>query len=356
MAAVPVPAPPLPGWGGFEPDPERGGSKSWRVDERGEAGVSNPFFLSSSPLQDHSLAALVQFNQCLPSNLLQFRESFKPPVPVAPPPLNSSSRLCHLCKSQLVESSNSSQHRSSLCHLCHLRSTLSSRVVLSLLPPVLAFTTFAVAIAAYNSAVSAHFLLPEYFRVLRASSLPYELTAPALALLLVFRTEASYASRDIPSSTLISPSIIKAVKFSNVNLIMEALDFGLFKNYYQLKLNYKVFSNYFMASNAREDTQSNSVAPNDNKVEVQSNANPTSETPQATDNVSTPEGSTPNEGDNKTHVKSVYWDYFDRLKVEGEWKAKCKFCKTVLSANPRNGLNLDLQTFNDDVDVESDQE
>ncbi|RYR25765.1 hypothetical protein Ahy_B02g059770 [Arachis hypogaea] len=111
-----------------------------------------------------------------------------------------------------------------------------------------------------------------------------------------------------------------------------------------------------MASNAREDTQSNSVAPNDNEVEVQSNANPTSETPQAMNNVSTPEGSTPNEGDNKTHVKSAYWEYFDRLKVEGEWKAKCKFCKTVLSANPRNGLNLDLQTFNDDEDVESDQE
>ncbi|KAL1366773.1 UPF0187 protein At3g61320, chloroplastic isoform X2 [Arachis duranensis] len=85
------------------------------------------------------------------------------------------------------------QHRSSLRHLRHLLSTLSSRVVLSLLPPVLAFTTFAAAIAAYNSAVSAHFLLPEYFPVLRASSLPYQLTAPALALLLVFRTEASYA-------------------------------------------------------------------------------------------------------------------------------------------------------------------
>ncbi|RYQ97112.1 hypothetical protein Ahy_B08g093115 [Arachis hypogaea] len=112
----------------------------------------------------------------------------------------------------------------------------------------------------------------------------------------------------------------------------------------------------------------NSVAPNEDEIEVQSNANPTSETPQATDNVSTLEGSTPNEGDNKTHVKSAYWEYFDRLKVEGEWKAKCKFCKTVLNANPRNGtkslrnhvdrycLNLDLQTFNDDEDVESDQE
>ncbi|RYR48945.1 hypothetical protein Ahy_A07g035084 [Arachis hypogaea] len=131
--------------------------------------------------------------QCLPSNLLQFRDSFKSPVPVAPPPLSSSSRLCHLRKSQLVESSDSSQHRSSLRHLRHLRSTLSSCVVLSLLPPVLAFTTFAATIAAYNSAVSVHFLLPEYFPILRASSLPYQLTAPALALLLIFRTEASYA-------------------------------------------------------------------------------------------------------------------------------------------------------------------
>lgn len=36
-------------------------------------------------------------------------------------------------------------------------------------------------------------LLPGFFPVLRASSLPYQLTAPALALLLVFRTEASYS-------------------------------------------------------------------------------------------------------------------------------------------------------------------
>lgn len=35
--------------------------------------------------------------------------------------------------------------------------------------------------------------LPDFFPVLRASPLPYQLTAPALALLLVFRTEASYS-------------------------------------------------------------------------------------------------------------------------------------------------------------------
>ncbi|KAB1207471.1 hypothetical protein CJ030_MR7G012485 [Morella rubra] len=84
------------------------------------------------------------------------------------------------------------QHRSSLRHWRHVSSSLSSRVILSLVPPVIAFTSFAAVIASYNSAVSLHWL-PGFFPVLRASSLPYQLTAPALALLLVFRTEASYS-------------------------------------------------------------------------------------------------------------------------------------------------------------------
>lgn len=84
------------------------------------------------------------------------------------------------------------EHRSSLRHIRHLLSSLSSRVILSLVPPVIAFTSVAVVIASYNSAVSLDWL-PEFFPVLRASSLPYQLTAPALALLLVFRTEASYS-------------------------------------------------------------------------------------------------------------------------------------------------------------------
>ena len=84
------------------------------------------------------------------------------------------------------------QHRSSLRHLRHFLSSLSSRVILSLVPPVITFTSVAVLIAGYNTAVLMDWL-PEYFPVLRASSLPYQLTAPALALLLVFRTEASYS-------------------------------------------------------------------------------------------------------------------------------------------------------------------
>ncbi|PAN52068.1 hypothetical protein PAHAL_9G640200 [Panicum hallii] len=80
------------------------------------------------------------------------------------------------------------EHRSSRRHLRHLLTSLSSRVILSLAPPVSALTAFAAAIATYNT------LLPAY--ALTASSLPYQLTAPALALLLVFRTEASYARFD----------------------------------------------------------------------------------------------------------------------------------------------------------------
>ena len=80
------------------------------------------------------------------------------------------------------------EHRSSRRHLRHLLTSLSSRVILSLAPPVSALTAFAAAIATYNT------LLPAY--AFTASSLPYQLTAPALALLLVFRTEASYARFD----------------------------------------------------------------------------------------------------------------------------------------------------------------
>ncbi|KFK37376.1 hypothetical protein AALP_AA4G248600 [Arabis alpina] len=84
------------------------------------------------------------------------------------------------------------RHRSSLRHLRHVSTSLSSRVILSLIPPVFFFTTVSILIATYNSAVDFD-LLPDYFHVLRASPLPYQLTASALALLLVFRTEASYS-------------------------------------------------------------------------------------------------------------------------------------------------------------------
>ncbi|KAL8554291.1 hypothetical protein ACS0TY_002466 [Phlomoides rotata] len=84
------------------------------------------------------------------------------------------------------------QHRSSLRHLRHFLTSLNSRVILSLVPPVIAFTSVAVIVSSYNTAVSMHWL-PDFFPILKASTLPYQLTAPALALLLVFRTEASYS-------------------------------------------------------------------------------------------------------------------------------------------------------------------
>ena len=87
------------------------------------------------------------------------------------------------------------QHRSTLRYVRHMLSSFSSRVIVSLVPPVFTFTVCAVVIAAYNSAVDSDFI-PSFFPLLHASSLPYELTAPALALLLVFRTDASYSRYD----------------------------------------------------------------------------------------------------------------------------------------------------------------
>ncbi len=87
------------------------------------------------------------------------------------------------------------QHRSSTRHARHFLSSLSSRVILSLIPPVGTITLIASVIAAYNSVILAGWL-PSYIPLLHASALPYQLTAPALALLLVFRTEASYSRYD----------------------------------------------------------------------------------------------------------------------------------------------------------------
>ncbi|KZV21812.1 hypothetical protein F511_13615 [Dorcoceras hygrometricum] len=95
-------------------------------------------------------------------------------------------------KRYLYDHENWVQHRSSFRHVRHFLSSLSSRVILSLVPPVIVFTSVAAIVAGYNTTVSMRWL-PEFLPVLSASSLPYQLTAPALALLLVFRTEASYS-------------------------------------------------------------------------------------------------------------------------------------------------------------------
>ncbi|XP_059634162.1 voltage-dependent chloride channel 1, chloroplastic-like [Cornus florida] len=123
------------------------------------------------------------------------------------------------------------QHRSSSRHIRHLLSSLSSRVILSLIPPVIVFTSVAVLIASYNTAVSIHWL-PEFFPVLRASTLPYQLTAPALALLLVFRTEASYSrfeegrkawTRVISGTSDLARQVIASVENSKDAVLKKAL-------------------------------------------------------------------------------------------------------------------------------------
>lgn len=134
-------------------------------------------------------------------------------------------------KRSLYNHENWVEHRSSLRHIRHLLSSLNSRVILSLVPPVIAFTSVAIVIASYNSAVNLHWL-PEIFPVLRASTLPYQLTAPALALLLVFRTEASYSryeegrkawTRVITGTNDFARQVIANVENSSDVLVKKAL-------------------------------------------------------------------------------------------------------------------------------------
>ncbi|CAH9097080.1 unnamed protein product [Cuscuta europaea] len=123
------------------------------------------------------------------------------------------------------------QHRSSLRHLRHMSTILTSRVILSLVPPVTALTSVAAIVASYNSAVELKWL-PEVFPVLRSSSLPYQLTAPALALLLVFRTEASYSrleegrkawSKVIAGASNLARQVIGVVESKSDALLKKAL-------------------------------------------------------------------------------------------------------------------------------------
>lgn len=87
------------------------------------------------------------------------------------------------------------RHRSSTRHYRHFASSFSSRAILSLIPPVGAMTAISLAVAVYNTIVLSGWL-PSFIPLFHASPLSYQLTAPALALLLVFRTEASYSRYD----------------------------------------------------------------------------------------------------------------------------------------------------------------
>lgn len=52
------------------------------------------------------------------------------------------------------------EHRSSRRHMRHVISSLSSRVIISLVPPVFFFTAFAVSVAAYNFSVASGWAPP----------------------------------------------------------------------------------------------------------------------------------------------------------------------------------------------------
>lgn len=89
------------------------------------------------------------------------------------------------------------QHRSSVRHYRHFTSAFQSRVILSLIPPVGTVTAISFVVALYNTIVLSGYLPPFIpLPLLHASPLSFQLTAPALALLLVFRTEASYSRYD----------------------------------------------------------------------------------------------------------------------------------------------------------------
>lgn len=87
------------------------------------------------------------------------------------------------------------RHRSSTRHYRHFASSFSSRAILSLIPPVGAMTAISLVVALYNTAILTE-IFPSFVPLFHASPLSYQLTAPALALLLVFRTEASYSRYD----------------------------------------------------------------------------------------------------------------------------------------------------------------
>lgn len=86
------------------------------------------------------------------------------------------------------------RHRSSLRFARHIWTIFASRVVVALGAPVLTLTLWATVVTLWDESVVLTDL-PKWF-LLRAPILPYQLTAPALALLLVFRTNSSYGRFD----------------------------------------------------------------------------------------------------------------------------------------------------------------
>lgn len=87
------------------------------------------------------------------------------------------------------------RHRSSGRHGRHILSMAGSRVISSLAPAVTFMVALATALVAWNTA-AVDGLLPPQFHKLTVNPLPFSLISPALAFLLVFRTNSSYGRFD----------------------------------------------------------------------------------------------------------------------------------------------------------------
>jgi putative membrane protein len=87
------------------------------------------------------------------------------------------------------------RHKSSWRHGRHLWTIFNSGVICALGPPVCLCTLLAVFVSVTNHAVEIK-RLPSWFPLLEVATLPFTLTSPVLALLLVFRTNTSYQRFD----------------------------------------------------------------------------------------------------------------------------------------------------------------
>ncbi|XP_024378525.1 voltage-dependent chloride channel 2, chloroplastic [Physcomitrium patens] len=87
------------------------------------------------------------------------------------------------------------KHKSSWRHVRHVCTILSSGLIRAIGPPVFLCTLVSVFVAVINHCVD-NGVLPSWFPVLKVATLPFTLTSPVLALLLVFRTNTSYQRFD----------------------------------------------------------------------------------------------------------------------------------------------------------------
>ncbi|KAG0612148.1 hypothetical protein M758_6G005800 [Ceratodon purpureus] len=87
------------------------------------------------------------------------------------------------------------KHKSSWRHARHMKTILSSPVVVAIGPPAVVCTLIAVFVSVFNHEVSEGHL-PHWVPLLHVAPLPFSLTSAVLSLLIVFRTNSSYNRYD----------------------------------------------------------------------------------------------------------------------------------------------------------------